>query len=127
MKKTELHYAIIDGHNDIAKNMILSGSIDINAQDELGYTPLHAAAKCGRVEIVELLLNEGANIHLLDRWGGTALVPALGSSEEHRAIVLLLLNFGIDPGKKNYKGISVLDHVRKIKAHPNRDLFKNFL
>ena len=44
----------------------------------------------------------------------------------NKVIIKLLLSHGGDPSKKNFSGVSVLDHVRKIKTHPNRDLFENY-
>ena len=126
-ERTELHNAIIEGKNDVARELVLSEKIDINAQDEQGYTPLHAASKCRRVEVVELLLEKGADTSLLDAWGITALWRALGQSDECNEIIKLLLAHGVDPAMKNLSGVSVLDHVKKIKTHPNRELFEEWL
>ena len=38
-------------------------SIDVNAKDEYGWTPLHVAALNGKTEIAELLLENRADIN----------------------------------------------------------------
>lgn len=42
-----------------------------------GYTPLHFAVEYGRHELVEYLLERGANLYLQDRNGSTPLHLAL--------------------------------------------------
>ena len=39
----------------------------------LGWTPLHLAVVTGRLDIVSLLINQGADINLVKREGRTAL------------------------------------------------------
>ncbi|MFL0805495.1 MAG: ankyrin repeat domain-containing protein [Agarilytica sp.] len=55
LNRTELHYAIVDGKLDLAKKLVLSGDIDLNAQDDQGFSALHFAAKYKNIEIVKLL------------------------------------------------------------------------
>ncbi len=40
--------------------------INVNVQDEHGYAPLHAAVSWNNLEIVQFLLQSGANIHIKD-------------------------------------------------------------
>lgn len=51
-------------------------------------TALIVASRCGRREVVELLLSKGATVGLRDSWGRTALQRA--EEGHHRGIVLLL-------------------------------------
>lgn len=124
--RTELHYAIVDKQVELAKELILLGDIDINAQDAQGYTALHFASQYKAVEVVRLLLKKNANVTLLDSWGNTALFRALGVSEENKQIIKMLLDAGVDPTIENHSGNSVVSHVKKIKTHPNRDMFEEF-
>lgn len=125
--RTELHNAIIGNMNDRARELIFSGELNLNAQDNQGYTALHAAAQCKNVEITKLLLSSGANPNLLDAWGNTPLWRALGSGTESAEIIKLLLDEGVDPEKENDSGVSVVTHIRKIKNHPNRQIFEKYL
>ncbi|WP_413665078.1 ankyrin repeat domain-containing protein [Microbulbifer sp. CNSA002] len=126
MKRNELHYAIVDHKTDEAKELILSGKFDLDAQDSKGYTALHFASQYKNVEIVDLLLKQGVDVSMLDSWGNTALLRALGPSEKNREIIKMLLDAGVDPYLENSSGNSVVSHVKKIKSHPNRDIFSKY-
>ncbi|GJJ13200.1 hypothetical protein Clacol_007451 [Clathrus columnatus] len=54
--------------NDISGvvSLLEDRSVDINAKDEYGYTPLHLAADRGYKDIVAILLNKGADISIRD-------------------------------------------------------------
>ena len=47
--------------------------VDVNTADYDGRTPLHIACSEGHEEIVMLLLENGAFVHLHDRWGNSAI------------------------------------------------------
>merc|ERR1712085_41838 len=63
--------------------------------DDDGCLPLHAAAFNGRVEIVECLLQNKAQVDMGDFGGVTALIVACASG--HAAVVASLLKAGADP------------------------------
>lgn len=44
---------------------------DVNSHDYDGRSALHLAASEGKLGAVQLLLERGANVNPLDRWGGT--------------------------------------------------------
>lgn len=121
-----LHEEIIEGNLENCTKLIESGTIDINKQDEQGYSPLHAASQRKLVSVVQKLIEYGALVNIQDSWGNTPLVRALGNSEENATIINLLLKAGTDPNIKNNHGNSVITHVSKLKTHPNNDLFKMF-
>jgi ankyrin repeat protein len=58
--QTALMWAINRGHDDIARALIAGGS-PVNAVDGWGWTPLTCAAAAGPIEIVRLLLKNGAD------------------------------------------------------------------
>ena len=58
---------------------------DINGTDDNGQTPVMQASDEGHIEVVQLLLNEGAQVNTKDADGVTALV--LASSKGNVAIV----------------------------------------
>ena len=44
---------------------------DPNIQDEVGQTPVHLAARCGKASTLRLLLNRGGRLDLKDEEGNT--------------------------------------------------------
>jgi len=66
------------------------------AKLEGGETFLHLAAAKGQAAIVRLLLDKGADVHVADGRGSSAIVPAAGSGSVET--VALLLDRGADPG-----------------------------
>jgi ankyrin repeat protein len=58
-----------------AKRLVEAGA-DIEASDNLGQTPLHAAARGHHHEVLRLLLVEGANFATVDKHGTTVLDAA---------------------------------------------------
>lgn len=49
------------GHSEIVK-LLVSRSADKSCKDKQGYTPLHAAAASGHLEIVKYLLRMGTEV-----------------------------------------------------------------
>ncbi|XP_035685257.1 apoptosis-stimulating of p53 protein 2-like isoform X2 [Branchiostoma floridae] len=58
---TALHNAICAGYHDIVTFLVEYGC-DVNSQDSDGWTPLHCAASCNNMPMVELLVTGGACI-----------------------------------------------------------------
>lgn len=63
---TELMNAVRSGNVDTVRTLIPS-CVDVNSRDDTGKTMLMIAASKGHEEIVELLVNAGANIHARDK------------------------------------------------------------
>ncbi|KAJ8901618.1 hypothetical protein NDN08_003826 [Rhodosorus marinus] len=81
-----LHFSASAGRTDAAREALNVGA-DLNGllQVEVGgvfmlETALHAAAKCGHVDIVRLLLSEGADASIRDSGGLTPVESAAGLS-----------------------------------------------
>lgn len=53
--------------------LIKSGSNVNAAETIIGWTPLRIAARDGEIEIIEILLNNGADVHFKGDYVGTAL------------------------------------------------------
>jgi ankyrin repeat protein len=60
----------------------------VNAKGEKGETPLHGAAFTGRMEVVELLIENGADVNAKDEDGGTPLLYVTLSGHKETADLL---------------------------------------
>lgn len=89
-----LHYAIKQGDVSAVNTLIVNGA-DVNSKDGL-FTTLTRAASCNKLEIVQILLNFGADVNLTacDDWTPYAInyVAESGSGE---LITLLIENGAI--------------------------------
>lgn len=110
--RTLLIHAACYNMTEIA-NHLISKNANINTQDDLGYSPLHAAVVAGNYEMVKLLLSCGAIVNIFDNWGNTPLHRASTKCVE---IIDLLLQYGANPNICNDFGISA---VQTFQAFPN--------
>lgn len=85
---TDIHDAAESGQLEQLRDFLQDPGTDINATDDLGWTPLMWAAWEGRKEIVELLLQAGADITATDNGGDTALT--LAEKQDQSRIVTLI-------------------------------------
>uniref|UniRef100_A0A8C0HGX2 Protein phosphatase 1 regulatory subunit n=1 Tax=Chelonoidis abingdonii TaxID=106734 RepID=A0A8C0HGX2_CHEAB len=60
--------ACIDENLDMVKFLVENGA-SVNQQDNEGWTPLHAVASCGYLNIAEYLLSHGANVAAVNSEG----------------------------------------------------------
>ena len=63
--------------------LIIQAGADVNVKSTLGYTPLIWAARAGNLEITQLLIELGANVHDTDNDGNNALHYARNPSTKH--------------------------------------------
>ncbi|XP_063422205.1 histone-lysine N-methyltransferase EHMT2-like isoform X2 [Mytilus trossulus] len=70
---TVIHYAAKAGHNNVIKILLDTGEIDINIQDDGGWTPIIWASEHKLVSTVKFLLNQGAQSTLKDKEENTSL------------------------------------------------------
>lgn len=113
-KRTALHTAIDNGHEEIVR-LLLEGGADVTLQCRgHGRTPLHVAtvSRLGTVEMVEMLLEKGANPSAEDIYGYTPLHCALrfrGNEPDVEGMVEAMLAKGADVAATgNYKRMSPL-------------------
>ncbi|XP_078252736.1 ankyrin repeat family A protein 2 [Rhinoraja longicauda] len=74
----------------------------LNMQDEQGFTPLMWAAAHGQIAVVEFLLQNGGDPHLLANGRESAL--SLASSKGYSNIVNMLLDYGCDVNEYDWNG-----------------------
>lgn len=104
--------------------------INIDVTTSEGLTGLHQAAICGNVQMVEFLINRGANINCCDNEGWTPLHAA--SSLGIAPIVQMLLDFGADATIVNCENLLAYDlarddQVRSLIAENLKDIDIDFL
>ncbi|MBI5278050.1 MAG: ankyrin repeat domain-containing protein [Burkholderiales bacterium] len=86
-----LHYAATGGHLKIME-LLLEHHAFIDAQSPNGSTPLMMAAHYGTPEAVKLLLDAGADVHMKNHLGLTALDAARrGNRKDSEALILAAL------------------------------------
>ena len=76
MRVQPLHAAVSGQHAE-AVSLLLEHGADVNARQQVGYTPLMGAAGAGRDDIADLLLSHGADPSLSSEDGKTACGIAL--------------------------------------------------
>ena len=70
----KLHEAILEGDLETTKNLLQSKFCNVNETDERhGRTALHLAAMRGRADLVNVLLEGGADVSATDKLGNTPL------------------------------------------------------
>ena len=111
--------AFADPIHEAAANGDLAGvqaeldkGVDVNANDEAGWTPLHRAAQKGHKEITELLIAKGADVNAKEEDGWTPLHDAAT-----KEIAELLIDNGADVNAKDGTGSTALDTAEEATAN----------
>ncbi|XP_033632864.1 poly [ADP-ribose] polymerase tankyrase-1-like [Asterias rubens] len=102
-------------NGDITRVKKLANPTNVNARDTAGRksSPLHFAAGFGRKDVVEFLLQNGANVHSRDDGG---LIPLHNAcSFGHAEVVTLLLKHGADANARDNWNYTPL-HEAAIKG-----------
>lgn len=109
----ELFEACRNGDVERVKRLVRPENV--NSRDTAGRksSPLHFAAGFGRKDVVEYLLQSGANVHARDDGG---LIPLHNAcSFGHAEVVNLLLRHGADPNARDNWNYTPL-HEAAIKG-----------
>ena len=98
---TPLHFAAHNGFDRIVEILFQVSSIDINAADKDGLTPLFLATQSGAKSVFELILNEAKKRNILDAVvnaradDGSGVTPVfLCAQEGHLELLEMLVNAG---------------------------------
>eukprot|EP00953_Heterococcus_sp_UTEX-ZZ885_P039811 20388-Heterococcus_DN1.PRE.3 len=76
-KNTALHRAACMGYTQIVKLLVEQGA-DVDAQAKDGWTPLHLAARWGRIDAMRVLVDEGhADVNIKTSDGRTAAITTV--------------------------------------------------
>jgi len=102
-----LHFGAISGSVDVVKTLLDAGAdIDARAWGN-GDTVIILAAEFSDVEMIRTLIEHGANVRDMNRWGRTALHTA-SLLPNNSAVLELLLNKGLDVNIKASAGETAL-------------------
>ncbi|XP_018411360.1 PREDICTED: histone-lysine N-methyltransferase EHMT2 [Nanorana parkeri] len=63
---TSLHHAAKSGNRELLSFLLSTGQVNVNAQDNGGWTPIIWAAEHKHIEIISMLLTRGADVTLQD-------------------------------------------------------------
>ena len=107
---TALMWTAQKGYNSLTKQLIFQG-VNVNYQNPDGRAALHFAACSGRLEVVQMLLNSGAEIDPGDEHHHTPLVLSVEAKKYD--VMLHLITSGAD--------------VTQLAKHTNKDLGKEAL
>ena len=89
---TPLFFVALCGFSGLAKHLIITRALDVNTKVHFNRTPLHAASRMGHVDVAQVLLEYGADVHARNGHDITPLYCA--SVEGHLKIVQVLLEHG---------------------------------
>lgn len=87
-------------------------------------TALIMAAPFGPPELIQTLLDAGANVNAKDVRGMTPLMLAVATDHQDPAVIRLLLSRGADPQMKDESGFSAMDWARRAGQPKGMELLK---
>ncbi|KAJ2504021.1 hypothetical protein GGI11_007515 [Coemansia sp. RSA 2049] len=93
--------AASDGDLARVKEIVGGDRTQVNAKDENGYTPLHAASSWKHADLLRYLITSGGDVNIVDSDGDTPLHIC-----EDVECAQILLDHGADPGAENHEGLT---------------------
>jgi ankyrin repeat protein len=93
--KTPLSFAARNNHPELIELLLAAGA-DIEKQDNSQMRPVHHAALCkeGGAEAMKVLVEHGADVNALDKWGNAPLQSAARGGQKE--VVEVLIEAGAD-------------------------------
>ena len=101
--QTPLHFACQGDVKQIFDLLMNERSINLDAKDEEGDTPLIVAARNGKVDYIKALVAKGANINAQNNSNSTALHEAAKAGKYDAAVALVDLNANMNLMDSNFK------------------------
>lgn len=113
---TPLHATVAAGHGpEIAQALLEASQACVNASNSAGQAALHLAAEAGRVDLVSLLLQHGADPNMEDGQRHTA--HYLAAARQHKEVVDVLLRAHweaeLAAGRSAEQALETLQGLRK--------------
>ena len=97
-----LHIAAKNGNSDAVKALLESPKIKINSQDSGGYTALSYLTELAQVQLVQLLLDAGADPNIHDSEGNVCLHWAAFSGDVSMVEAFIDLTPDINVPNENF-------------------------
>lgn len=110
-----VHFFAIHGFFKSPAKMIVEANISLDPVDYHGASPLHYAAKSGRLTEMQLLLEHGASTKLTDAYGRRVLHNAVISNQSR--IVDAVLSYETDINAQDNTGMTALAIASKAGLH----------
>jgi hypothetical protein len=115
--ETQLHHCAKNGFTTSVNRLLSIRNINVNVKDDWnGWTPLYFAAYNGHVEIIRLLLQNGAEVNAKDNHGHTPLQDA--AFQGHVDILHLLVENGADLEAQSNGGWRALHYAARYGDLP---------
>ena len=114
--ETALFFAGMKGFFEVADILIEAGD-NVN-QDPIGQTLLMEAAFEGKHDFVEYLISKGADVHLTNYYGRTALIECHEDIVQNEQCIELLIKHGADINAQDKFGHTLL-HLAAENVYPN--------
>ncbi|XP_063906156.1 ankyrin-3-like [Zophobas morio] len=110
------------------RTLLVENGVDVNAKNKNGMTPLllTCTSKYIRCDIVQILLNCGALINLMDEEHNSALHYASNSEEYNQLIINLLIKNGVDVNAQNKYGTTALQLACKNGVYGNIEILLEY-
>ncbi|CAB3979635.1 Myotrophin [Paramuricea clavata] len=103
----ELLWGVKNGDLDKVRELVEKKGCNVNGELMNGRNPIHFAADYGQREVIDYLVNQGADMNVPDKHGITPLLAAI--YEGHLECVKLLLAKGAKKDGKSPTGESYKD------------------
>lgn len=106
--------AAADNNKDVVLCHLDSGNFNPNSKDPNGYTPIHAAASYGHIDLLKLLIERGGDINIQDREGDTALHHI----EDLAVAKLMVEQLNADFKIRNHEGQTAAQYFEEEDEYP---------
>ncbi|KAJ2841813.1 hypothetical protein J3B02_005771, partial [Coemansia erecta] len=93
--------AASDGNLSRVQELVEKDKSLVNAKDQNGYSPMHAASSWSHLHVLKYLIENGGNVNITDPDGDTPLHIC-----ENKECAALLLEHGSDPSIENLEGLT---------------------
>ncbi|KAF8807033.1 ankyrin [Phlegmacium glaucopus] len=114
MAKTSKNIWVAAGDGDIdrVRELLEQQDLSPNVPDQFTYTPMHAAASYGQIDVLEFLISHGGDVNIADSDGDTPLYTV-----ENLETARFLVQHGAVVARRNNEGISPIDHLNEDYPH----------